>query len=389
MNSIGVAPWGAVELLVEAASSGRRQVEDVIARLGLASVTGAVIDELVLRGEHSRIGTPVLISLVVSWRGERVDRVLAVDVSGIRACDSAPDQCAARIQLDAVDLLEALFSADGRFHCSSREVAWSGALASSVMARPNGVAPNDLPEWAAATDAVHVVLAAANGDSSSLRELSVRSGADKWANFHWYAPHYELHFERRRPRPVRLLEIGIGGYDDPDKGGASLRMWQRYFPRGLTYGLDIVDKRRVDGPRVRVIRGDQSDGRFLDRLGRELGPFDIVIDDGSHVNEHVRTSFTNLFPHVRLGGIYAIEDLMTSYNPASGGSRDVSRATTSTAMLKSMIDGLHHQELGPDRGGSYADRHVVGLHVYNGLAIVEKGRNLDAPVWNSATPVSP
>src|SRR5207248_1611615 len=81
---------------------------------------------------------------------------------------------------------------------------------------------------------------------------------DKWGGLHWYTPHYDHHFGPLREAPVRLLEIGIGGYDVPEAGGGSLRMWQRYFRRGLIHGLDIFEK-RLNEPRIRTVRGDQND----------------------------------------------------------------------------------------------------------------------------------
>jgi hypothetical protein len=41
--------------------------------------------------------------------------------------------------------------------------------------------------------------------------------------------------------------------------------------------------------------------------------WDIIIDDGSHLPEHQLVSFTALFPFVRPGGVYVIEDIETSY----------------------------------------------------------------------------
>ena len=49
---------------------------------------------------------------------------------------------------------------------------------------------------------------------------------------------------------VKVLEIGIGGYDAPDAGGESLRMWKHYFRRGLIYGMDIYPKPGVAQSRV-------------------------------------------------------------------------------------------------------------------------------------------
>jgi hypothetical protein len=50
-------------------------------------------------------------------------------------------------------------------------------------------------------------------------------------------------------------------------------------------------------------------------LAAAEGPFDVVIDDGSHVSAHQITSFYFLFNHLRAGGFYVIEDIQTSFWP--------------------------------------------------------------------------
>jgi cephalosporin hydroxylase len=49
------------------------------------------------------------------------------------------------------------------------------------------------------------------------------------------------------------------------------------------------------------------------------GPFDIVIDDGSHVFEHQIASFEALFPLASSTAVYIVEDVHTSYLPDFGG----------------------------------------------------------------------
>lgn len=71
---------------------------------------------------------------------------------------------------------------------------------------------------------------------------------------HSYTDLYQRHFAELRHRPVRLLEIAIGGYESPTWGGASLRMWREYFRRGQIHGLDIAEK-RIAEPRIHVRRG--------------------------------------------------------------------------------------------------------------------------------------
>ncbi|MFD5827625.1 class I SAM-dependent methyltransferase [Lentzea sp. NPDC060358] len=239
---------------------------------------------------------------------------------------------------------------------------------------------NGIGGWYAARkgipQSVQGLLSALRPPAPDLGELAVEFGTDKWGDLHWYTQHYERHFARLRTEPVRVLEIGIGGYDDPDSGGGSLRMWERYFQRGLIHGLDIARK-NVAGPRIMTVRGDQSDAEFLDRLGRDLGPFDVVIDDGSHFNDHVRTSFHALFPHVRPGGLYVVEDLQTAYWPSWGGHPDGADGT-SIGLLKSFVDGLNHTEVGDPRGtGSVLQRTISGISFHHNIAFVEKGTNAE------------
>ena len=57
------------------------------------------------------------------------------------------------------------------------------------------------------------------------------------------------------------------------------------------------------------VPGDQNDPAILNEMATRHGPFDIIIDDGSHVGEHIITSFRALFPDLTANGLYAIEDL--------------------------------------------------------------------------------
>jgi hypothetical protein len=73
--------------------------------------------------------------------------------------------------------------------------------------------------------------ALSSDDIDPLTLLAIRHGTDKWGP-HFYTPIYHAVFAHLRDRPVRLLEIGVGGYKLRDVGGASLAMWADYFPHG-------------------------------------------------------------------------------------------------------------------------------------------------------------
>lgn len=109
----------------------------------------------------------------------------------------------------------------------------------------------------------------------------------------------------------RVLEIGV-------KGGGSTAFWKQLFPSATVVGLDVDLRPRLGGDGVIYVKGDQSDVTHLTALAAEYGPFDLVIDDGSHVSDHQAVSLRTLLRHVRAGGIYVIEDLHANLRPEQG-----------------------------------------------------------------------
>jgi len=133
--------------------------------------------------------------------------------------------------------------------------------------------------------------------------------AHKWA--HYFEVYHEI-FMLRRARALRILEIGV--YQ-----GASLGLWRQYFDASGTVlvGIDIDPTcARFDSPRddVHVRIGSQADAAFLENVVRDFGPFDIIIDDGSHHSSHMVASFNHLFASaLKDDGIYLAEDLHANY----------------------------------------------------------------------------
>ncbi|MCT8330935.1 tetratricopeptide repeat protein [Albidovulum sediminis] len=178
--------------------------------------------------------------------------------------------------------------------------------------------------------------------SDPLTRLAIVYGTDKFG-YHDYTPNYHKLFAHLRDSPVRMMEIGVGGYGDSDRGGQSLEVWRDYFPQGEITGIDIQKKVMDLGPRVRILQGSQVDEAFLRTVEAERGPFDIILDDGSHRNEHVVESFRILFPTLKAGGIYAVEDVQTSFFPRFGGSitLDAPNSVGLFARLMRSLDGDH------------------------------------------------
>jgi hypothetical protein len=216
----------------------------------------------------------------------------------------------------------------------------------------------------------------------------------KW-NARTYAQRYERYFAPLRNLPLKILEIGIGGYDDPREGGDSLRAWKQYFPNAQLYGIDIVDKKALEQDRIKTFQGSQDDPAFLERVIAEIGKPDIIIDDGSHRNQHVIATFKLLYPQLEdEGGIYIVEDTHFSYVPdipngkqltgadtapswaEYGGSLDLYDRRTMIAFFKRLADCLSYQDFfHPGYQPNYFDLHTVGVHFYRNQIFVLKGDN--------------
>ncbi|PIV93394.1 MAG: methyltransferase [Flavobacteriaceae bacterium CG17_big_fil_post_rev_8_21_14_2_50_33_15] len=209
-----------------------------------------------------------------------------------------------------------------------------------------------------------------------LSKIATIHKTDKFG-YHFYTPHYQAHFKKYKFKKNTILEIGVGGYEDPCIGGNSLRMWKSYFPFSKIYSLDIHDKSFLQENRIKIFKGSQVDFEFLETITKEIGDLDIIIDDGSHINEHVIETFKYLFPKLKKGGIYVVEDTQTSYWEEYGGNSDnLDKKNTIYGFFKSLIDSLNNEEfIIENYQKSYYDKHIISMHFYHNMIFIYKGDN--------------
>ncbi len=159
------------------------------------------------------------------------------------------------------------------------------------------------------------VARAASPVGMGLSRLMRLAGTDKHhperAGGHRYGPAYAEALRPFRWRAIRMLEIGIGGTGD-EAGGRSLLAWLAYFPRATVIACDLQDRSALGGGRLQIRQMNQGDPADLQRVAEE-GPFDVIVDDGSHLSAHQRMTFAALFDALMEGGLYVIEDVQTSY----------------------------------------------------------------------------
>lgn len=114
--------------------------------------------------------------------------------------------------------------------------------------------------------------------------------------------------------PKRIMEIGVAG------GGGAVVLNERFKPETLCL-IDLQDvtspsfKTYIETPAAKNIRlhldVDQANQDRLAAIVRSDfadASLDLVIDDASHLYEPSLATFEELFPRLRAGGFYIIED---------------------------------------------------------------------------------
>lgn len=170
----------------------------------------------------------------------------------------------------------------------------------------------------------------------NLDKIAKHYGTDKSSNIHNYCEKYEKWFPFERLEPIRILEIGV-------LDGKSLLTWREFYPNATIIGVDINDdcKQYEDiENNIYVEIGSQYDSHFLNEICKKYGSFDLVLDDGSHIQKHMIFSFEHIFPFLKSEGIYVVEDTVTSYweDVYEGGFR---KKGTCIEYFKDLIDDVN------------------------------------------------
>lgn len=123
-----------------------------------------------------------------------------------------------------------------------------------------------------------------------------------------YIKFYDKELKNRKIKDI--IELGVGW-------GASIRMWSENFPHANIIGVDNVNRpdeyNELNSLKnIKIIIGDAGDRNFLqDKF--ENGRYDIIIDDASHKYNDTLAALLQLFPYLKNGGLYVIEDLHINY----------------------------------------------------------------------------
>jgi hypothetical protein len=117
---------------------------------------------------------------------------------------------------------------------------------------------------------------------------------------HGYFPDYMRLAAALGPSAV-VAEVGV-------LRGESLVMWQHLFPHGRQIGVDRDPAAHWPGGTIRIVA--EQDAPDLQELVRAHAPggCDLIVDDASHIGHLTAATFAALWPLVKPGGYYVVED---------------------------------------------------------------------------------
>lgn len=191
-----------------------------------------------------------------------------------------------------------------------------------------------------------------------LTELGKKYGTDK-ATHHEFTPFYNSHLEKHREEFKYVMEIGI-------LTNASLRMWEDYFPTATIVGVDNEIRQQYEADRIKIFLADQSQPHQLQRVVDETTTeYDMILDDGSHLVPHQYISFATLFPYVKSGGYYIIEDLHCNYFPKWPVWKDNNVMVTTLEAVEGLRDGWFRYQYISDAQAQYIQDNTESVEIFD------------------------
>lgn len=204
-----------------------------------------------------------------------------------------------------------------------------------------------------------------------LDKLALKYGTDKSSKHHNYCGVYEQYFSKYRNKNIMFWNGGFGGYDKPDRGGGDTRMWKEYFPLSTIVVTDLFHKNPLNLPNVHFRQGSQDDQLFWDSILHKFGQCDIFIDDMSHINDLTIKTFEIVYPMVKSGGTYIIEDIETSWydQQGYGGTTDLDdmEFPSTINFARKLLNGLNSKYNRAERKYD-----IKAIHFHPNMIVIEK-----------------
>jgi predicted methyltransferase len=144
----------------------------------------------------------------------------------------------------------------------------------------------------------------------NLTDIADELGLDQGSQKHSFTELYHMLLNPMRGRSLHMALLGLGGAQDAGRGESTTApMWLRYLPKAQITALDEVTYPKTHDPRLSQLQTGFDTRSEIAQTVAGLDKLDLVLDDATHVSHHQQNAFVELFPKLKSGGLYIIEDL--------------------------------------------------------------------------------
>lgn len=149
-------------------------------------------------------------------------------------------------------------------------------------------------------------------------------------------------------------------------------MWKEYLgSQSKIIGVDIDPECKAhDSENIEVFIGSQDDPKIINKIFKKYPRIDIVLDDGSHMMNHMIASFELMYNRLCSSGVYIVEDTHTCYWDEFGGG--VEREGSFMEFVKFKMDEInafHTREVIPV---SDFTRSTDSITCYDSVVVFER-----------------
>lgn len=178
---------------------------------------------------------------------------------------------------------------------------------------------------------------------------------------------YTQLFESLRGKEIVFVEIGV-------LNGGSLFMWREYFGKqARIIGVDLNPEAvrwRDEG--FEIFIGSQADPSFWQDFFSQVGPVDIVLDDGGHTNRQQIITVASCLDRINDGGMLIVEDTHTSYTAKFGNPSRYSFIN----FAKHIVDGVNSRCSRLARPANNFWQSVASINFYESIVVFHIDRRL-------------
>lgn len=144
----------------------------------------------------------------------------------------------------------------------------------------------------------------------NLTDIADDLNLDQGSRKHRFTELYNMLFQPFRARAIDMVLLGLGDQDARESGDSdTLPMWLTYLTKASIIGIDVAKFTKPKDKRAKLIQSSFDTRTEIAKAVATFDKFDVVLDDLTHASPHQQFAFAELFPKLKSGGLYLVEDL--------------------------------------------------------------------------------